>query len=494
MTTLAQADPQSAYDITDAQLIAGQWTRGRGGTPIVDTDPWSGQTLVELSPADTADLDAAFAAAREDRDAWRDTVPVQRAQIMRAAADVMTERRDEIIDWLIREGGGTVSKSTIEWDVTRTAFWQASTLPHQIGGRILPSDVPGKEHRVYRRPVGVVTIISPWNFPLYLTSRSLAPALAAGNTVVLKPAEDTPITGGLLHARILQEAGLPPGVLNVVVGRGREIGDAMVSHPEARTILFTGSTPVGEGITRLAGVRRLGLELGGNAPFVVLDDADLDRAADAAVWGSYFNQGQICMIANRLIVDATVYEPFVERFVRRVRSLRVGDPSDPQTDIGPIVSAKQLASIQDKLRRTVDAGGQILAGGEPSGPTGLTLPPHVLVGSPDLPTAREEVFGPVITILRADDEEHALALANDTEYGLTSSVFTADIERGARFALRVEAGMTHVNDVSVHDEPHVPFGGEKQSGIGRFGGHWILDEVTTEHLVSVQREPRSYKL
>jgi aldehyde dehydrogenase (NAD+) len=495
MTTLS-APPAAPYEFLDAMLIGGRWTTGRGDAarPILDENPFSGDLLAEFTPASVDDVNAAYAAAAAAQPAWAATAPGARAALLRAAADVMTARRDEIIAWLISESGGTVAKSTIEFEVTRTAFIHAATLPYRIEGRILPSDVPGKDYRVYRRPVGVVGVISPWNFPLYLTNRTVAPALAAGNAIVLKPAEATPVSGALLLAKVLEEAGLPEGVLNVVVGRGGDIGDAMVEHPTPRMISFTGSTAVGEGVARKAGIKKLGLELGGNAPFVVLDDADLEHAAEAAVWGALFNQGQICMIANRVIVDASVHEDFIDRVVSRVGRLVIGDPSDPVVDLGPIVSTSQLVGIRDKIDRSVAAGAQLLRGGDPTGPTGLILPPHVLVGTPDIAAAQEEVFGPVITILRAADEAEALAMANDTEYGLTSAVFTRDLERGAQFALQIEAGMTHVNDVSVHDEPHIPFGGEKRSGIGRFGGDWILDEVTTEHLVGIQRQPRSYKL
>jgi aldehyde dehydrogenase (NAD+) len=337
----------------------------------------------------------------------------------------------------------------------------------------------------------VVGVISPWNFPMYLSYRSVAPALAVGNAVVLKPAEDTPVTGGLLLARILEEAGLPPGVLSVVVGIGTEVGDAMVEHEVPRVISFTGSTRVGLGITRKAGVKRLALELGGNGPFVVLDDADLERAVEAAVFSNYWHQGQICMATNRVIVVASVHDEFVQRFLSAAGELVTGDPSLPGTQVGPVINDKQLAGVREKVARSVDAGARLLLGGEPAGPTGRVLPPHVLVGSNQVATAAEEVFGPVATIIRADDERDALRIANDTTYGLSSAVFTADTERGIAFALQVEAGMTHVNDATVHDDVHVAFGGEKQSGLGRFGGDWVLEDFTTQHWVSVQHVRRA---
>lgn len=251
---------------------------------------------------------------------------------------------------------------------------------------------------------------------------------------------------------------------------------------------------MGKGIAEKAGIKRLALELGGNGPLVVLDDADVQRAVDASIFGSFFHQGQICMIANRLIVDAGRYDEFVERFVDRARALTVGDPSDPQTQLGPIINSSQLESIQDKLHRAEQAGAEVVLRGDPVGPAGLGLPPHVLLAGNDVATAREEVFGPVMTVIRADDEEDALRLANDTEYGLSSAVFSTDVDRAVRFARRVDAGMTHVNDSPVNDDANTAFGGEKASGVGRFGGRWAIDEFTTDHWVSVQHTPREYAI
>ncbi|TDC75982.1 aldehyde dehydrogenase family protein [Actinomadura sp. 7K507] len=482
------------YDGFDVMPIAGEWRAGRSGESKADLDPWSGDTLTEIALADADDLDEAYRAAREAQPGWAARAPGERAGIMRAAAAIFEARKDEIVGWIVRESGGTLAKGELEWGLVRSVLYEAASMAHRVEGRIMPSDVPGKESRVYRRPVGVVAVISPWNFPMQLSARSVAPALAVGNAVVLKPAGDTPVTGALLLARIFEDAGLPPGVLNATIGSGREIGDAIVEHPLARMVSFTGSTPVGEGIVKKAGVKKVALELGGNGPLVVLDDADLDRAVDAAVFGSFFHSGQICMIANRVIVDASVHGAFVDRFVARVRALVAGDPSDGATQIGPVINQGQLDGIRDKLARARDEGAEQVLGGDPGGPSGLLLPPHVLVAGNDAATAREEVFGPVITVIRADGEDDALRIANDTEYGLSSAVFTRDVERGVGFALRVDAGMTHVNDSPVNDDANTAFGGEKASGIGRFGGRWAIEEFTTDHWVSVQHEKRPFPI
>jgi aldehyde dehydrogenase (NAD+) len=480
------------YKDFDTMPIAGRWRAGSSGQTAQDLDPYSGEVLTEIALADTSDLEEAYRAAREAQRDWAARTPGERAAVLRRAAGILQARKEEIVTWLVHETGGTRAKSELEWSLVLGGLWEAASLPHRASGRIMPSDVPGKESRVHRVPVGVVAVISPWNFPLQLSNRSVAPALAVGNAVVLKPAGDTPVCGGLLLARIFEEAGLPDGLLSIVVGSGGELGDAIVQHPVPRVVSFTGSTSVGKGIARKAGLKRLALELGGNCPLVVLDDADLDVAVPAAVFGSFFHQGEICMSANRVIVDRSIHDEFVGRFVEHARGLTLGDPSKAETDLGPVINHSRLEGIQDKLARSRAAGARQLLGGDPEGPTGLLLPPHVLLGSNDVASAREEVFGPVITVLRARDEEDALALANDTDYGLSSAVFTGDPERGARFALRVQAGMTHVNDAPVNDDANTAFGGEKASGIGRFGGDWALEEFTSDHWISIQRTPREY--
>jgi aldehyde dehydrogenase (NAD+) len=482
------------FDGFDAMPIAGRWRPGTGGRLGVDRDPWTGETLLEIPLAGHGDVDAAFAAADAAQREWAAALPGERAEVLRAAARVLTGHKDDVVGWLVREAGGIVVRAEQEWSYAVRVLHEAASMPHHVEGRIMPTDVPGKESRVYRVPVGVVSVISPWNYPLWLSIRAVAPALAVGNAVVLKPAGETPVTGGLLLAKVLEAAGLPPGVLNVVVGSGAELGDALVQHPLASVVSFTGSSEVGRAIPGKAGVKRVGLELGGNAPLVVLDDADLDRAVDAAVFASFFHQGQICVRANRIVVDASLHDAFVDRFVARARRLRVGDPSDPATSVGPVIDPGQLASILDKVARAREQGAELVLGGDPVGPTGLGLPPHVLLAGNDVATAREEVFGPVITIIRARDEADALAIANDTSYGLSSAVFTRDEGRGLRFALQVQAGMTHVNDAPGNDDPNTAFGGEKQSGLGRFGGAWAVEEFTTDHWVTVQREPRRYPI
>jgi aldehyde dehydrogenase (NAD+) len=473
------------YEGFGTMPLAGRWRPGRSGKVAKDTDPWSGQTLAEIPMAHACDLDEALIAAERAQREWAARSPAQRAEVMLAAAAVMDARKAEITGWLIHETGGPAARAELEWSLVRAVMLEAASVPHHMTGSIMPSDIPGKEGRVYRVPAGVVAVISPWNFPMQLSNRSAALALAAGNAVVLKPASDTPVAGGLLLAKIYEEAGLPPGLLSVLVGSGGDLGDAIAEHPIPRVISFAGSTAVGEALTRRAGVKRLALELGGNGPLVVLEDADLGLAADAAVFGSFFRQGQICMIANRLVVHRKVYQDFTDRFLATVRCLRAGDPAAEDTDVGPVINASQLSTIQDQMDRARAGGARQVLGGEPGGPTGLLLPPHVLVAGKDVATSREEVFGPVITIIRARDEDDAIRIANETCCGLSSAVFTRDLERGVRFALQVDTGMTHVNDSPVNDDANT-----RASGIGGFGGRWATDEFTTEHWVSVQHASR----
>ncbi|MGC3976708.1 MAG: aldehyde dehydrogenase family protein [Nitrospira sp.] len=482
------------YDGFDRMPLGVEWRSGRSGRVLEDRDPYTNKILVRIPLADEEDLNEAFRAATEAQPKWAATLPGERAAVFRRAADIMEARREEIVTWLVRESGSTRLKANVEWGSSHAIMLEAASAPYRVQGRILPSDIPGKENRVYRQPVGVVAVISPWNFPLHLSNRSVAPALAVGNAAVIKPASDTPVTGGLLLAKIFEEAGLPPGVLNVIVGPGSVIGDAFVLHPDPRVMSFTGSTAVGRHIAELAAkspmFKKVALELGGNSPFIILDDADLDLAVNAAVFGKFIHQGQICMITNRIIVDATIYDQFVERFTTRVRSLKVGDPNSGDTAIGPIINKSQMEGLLTHIEQARSNGARQTAGGAPKG---LLLPPHVFADvTPDMQIAQEEMFGPVVSIIKVTGEAEAIHVANDTEYGLSSAVFTRNVERGVRVALQVKAGMTHVNDQPVNDLPNCPFGGEKNSGLGRFGGDWIIEEFTTDHWVSVQHTPRQY--
>ena len=390
------ATPQP-YDGLDRLYIAGAWRDGASGESAQDVNPYSQEVLSTHVLANRADVDEAYAAAERAQREWAAALPAERAAVLRRAVDIFDARHDELIGWVQRESGSIRAKAEFEVDAARNITEEAASFPYRMHGDIFPSDTPRKENRVYRQPLGVVGVISPWNFPMNLSNRSVATALACGNAVVLKPASDTPVTGGILLAKIYEEAGLPEGLLSVLIGRGSEIGDHFVEHPVPKLISFTGSTAVGRGIgAKTAGgklLKRVALELGGNCPLVVLDDADVQQAVDIAIIGRFLHQGQICMSTNRIIVDASLVDEFTERFVDRARNLVCGDPLDPATDIGPIINQSQLAGLVRKVQRAKDQGARVLLDGEPEG---LVMPP-VVFGDVD-PTwdiAMQESFGQI---------------------------------------------------------------------------------------------------
>ena len=491
---LEQVFGPTPYSGFDNQYISGIWRTGRSGASTKDIDPYTGKTLIEIPLADQRDVDESYRAAAKVQPAWAATLPRERAEVLRSVASILEARHSEIVTWLIHEAGSTRVKAEWEWELVHAVTLEASSFPHRMNGHIIPIDDSGKESRVYRRPIGVIGVISPWNFPTYLSHRSVAPALALGNAVVLKPSEDTPITGGLLLAKIFEEAGLPRGLFSVVVGASRDIGDAFSSHPIPRLISFTGSTDVGRYIAKLAAdspiIKRLALELGGNSPMVVLDDADIDQAVNAAVVGRFLHQGQICMSTNRIIVEEDISDEFEDRFTDRVSTLKYGNPDDDDTVIGPVINSKQLERIKGHIQSAHSDGAREVLAGEPNG---LVVPPHIFADvTNEMKIARTELFSPIAQILTVKGDAEALRVANDTEFGLSGAVFSGDKGRALQFALRMEAGMTHINDSSVNDRPNAPFGGEKNSGIGRFGGEWIIQEFTTDHWVTVQHAPREY--
>ena len=482
------------YQDFDLQYIAGEWVKGKDDSVNINTNPYSGETLVEIQQATKDQLNEAFSAAQEAQKQWAQTLPAERTALLHKVIKLMEQRQEEILDWLIKESGSTRIKAGIELNIAKTVTIEAATYPNRVHGEIRPSNTPGKENYVFRDPLGVIALISPWNFPLHLTQRSLATAIALGNAVVLKPASDTPITGALLLAKLFEEAGLPKGVLNVVIGAGSEIGDAIVTNDIPSLVSFTGSTPVGKHIGELAFsgdyIKDVALELGGNNPFVVLKDADIDQAVDAAVFGKFLHQGQICMAINRIILEESIHDTFIEKFKAKVETLKVGDPNQADTFIGPIINKDQIESLQDKIATAKKEGANLLLEGRIEG---QLLHPYIFTDvTAEMDLFRNEIFGPVAAIVKAKDEEHALQLANDTEFGLSSAVFTGDMQRGMNFAKRMQAGMTHINDMPVNDESMVPFGGVKNSGIGRFNSDQLLEEFTRTHWVSFQNKSRDY--
>ena len=479
-----------AYQNLDQQFIAGQWQPGRSQKMIQNLNPYTQDTIFTLQAASTADVDAAYAAADKVFQQGAIKSVELRQQILQKLQQVIQARQDEIIDWLILESGSTRFKAGLEVGAALSIIQESQKFPEQIKTEQLESKDPQRKSLVLRKPLGVIGVISPWNFPFHLSMRSVATAIACGNSVVLKPASDTPVTGGTLLGKLFEEAGLPAGVLNVVSGAGSEIGDYFVEHPIPKMISFTGSTEVGQNVGSKAlaspRIKRLALELGGNAPLVILDDADLDLAVELTIMGRFMHQGQICMSTNRVIVDASIHDAYVEKLLERVKTVAVGDPNLEETIIGPIINQSQIKKHQQIIQSAKEQGAELVYEG---GIEGNLVYPHIFTGvAPESPLAQEESFGPILPVLKARDEAHALKLANDTRFGLSSAVCTSNIERGISFTEQLDIGMTHINGISVADQANAPFGGEKNSGLGRFNGRWIFEEFTRTHWLTVPNE------
>ena len=468
------------------QYIGGEWRTGSGSWDIVDFNPYDGEKLASITVATVDEVDLAYRAAERAQPEWAARNPSARRAVFERVLRVIEERERELTRAIIAECGGTHVKAGFELHLAKEFLREAVQLALRPEGRILPSPEDGKENRLYRVPVGVVGVISPFNFPFLLSLKSVAPALALGNAVVLKPHQNTPICGGGLVAKIFAEAGLPAGLLNVVVTDIAEIGDALIEHPVPKVISFTGSDKVGRHVATVAAshFKRSILELGGNSALIVLDDADLDYAVDAAVFSRFVHQGQVCMAANRVLVDRAVERAFTEKFVAKVKTLTVGDPGDPATHIGPLINEGQAEAITALVDQTIADGATALVRGRAEG---TLVGPSVLGDVPEgSAILRQEVFGPVVVLIPFDGDEEAVRIANDTDYGLSGAVHTGDVERGVRLAKRVHTGMIHVNDSTVHDEPIVPFGGEKHSGLGRLNGEAMVDGFTTTKWISIQ--------
>ncbi len=472
-------------DIFEKQYIAGEWREGKSANKLVNTNPYNGEVIGTYKMANVEDIDLAYEAAKSAKEEWDQINPYHKRTILENAVNYIEANEEEITTIIIEELGGTRLKAAFEIGLVKNIIKEAATFPIRMEGKILPSTIDDVENRLYRIPAGVVGVISPFNFPFFLTMKSVAPALGAGNGVVLKPHENTPIMGGTLIAKIFEEAGIPKGLLNVVVTDISEIGDSFVEHPIPRIISFTGSTKVGSHIGQLAiqNFKKPLLELGGNSPFIVLDDADLDYAVNAAVFSRFTHQGQICMSANRVFVHRSLYDAFLTKFVDKVSQLKVGDPQDPSTIIGPVINERQAKGLNDLIDSAIADGAKAILKGNT---VGNLVEPTVLIDvTPDMKVAQEELFGPVISITPFDTEEEAIRMANDTKFGLSGAVHTSNIERGVQFAKKVHTGMIHVNDITINDEPIVAFGGEKQSGIGRLNGEWSLEEFTTLKWIAV---------
>ncbi len=469
-----------------ANFVAGRWTPSTGGRTYERHNPWRPSEAVGEFPSSSAeDVDVAVAAAAGAFPEWSALPAAKRGAILTRAAEAIEARVQDIAQDMTREMGKPLRESRVEAARAAQIFRFFAGEGWRPTGEMFEQSATGSTVFTRRRPLGVVGLITPWNFPAAIPAWKTAPALAYGNTVVMKLAQDAPLTG--LHlASALEEAGLPDGVLNIVIGRGSEVGEPLVADPRVAAISFTGSVPVGHGV-RDQGVslgKRVQLELGGHNPLIVAEDASLDAAVQAAYVGAFWSAGQKCTATRRIYVQDAIYDSFRERFLERIGEGKVGDPSDPDTEVGPIVNEAQFDSVLEGIARGRDEGGKILAGGERADPDAYLIAPTVFenVGDGDFLSC-EEVFGPVTTLYRYETLDDAIRRANGVRFGLSAAVFTTSIATANRCVNELQAGIIHVNSQTAGADVHVPFGGSKESGYGpheqgRAAMQFYTEEVT----------------
>ncbi|WP_018260240.1 aldehyde dehydrogenase [Methylobacterium sp. WSM2598] len=463
---------------------------------LVRHDPITGEVASRVPACGPDEAVAVADAAAAAFPAWADLGPnARRAALMRAAAQIEA-RAEAFVAAMMGEVGATAGWARFNVTLAASMLREAAALTTQVGGEVIPSDKPGCLAMAMREPAGIVLGIAPWNAPVILGVRAVAVPLACGNAVILKGSELCPRTHALI-AEALRAAGLPEGVVGYVANRPEEAGEvvgALIDHPAVRRVNFTGSTAVGRVVAKRAAetLTPCLLELGGKAPLLVLEDADLDEAVRAAAFGAFMNQGQICMSTERIIVVDAVAEAFVARFRAKVETLAVGDPRDGRAPLGAVVDRRTVAHVGALVEAALAEGAVLVAGGPAAG---VLMPAHAVDRvTPDMRLFREESFGPVVAIVRARDEAHAVALANDTDYGLSAAVFTRDTARGLRVARRIRSGICHVNGPTVHDEAQMPFGGVKASGYGRFGGRAGIDAFTELRWITIETQPGHYPI
>ncbi|WP_439573523.1 aldehyde dehydrogenase [Phreatobacter sp.] len=457
-------------------------------------DPLTGAVATRAAAATVADAVAAVDAAQAAFPAWSETGPNERRAKLNAAADLMAARAGEFADAMMAETGSTKGWGMFNVMLAAGMLREAAAMTTQITGDVIPTDKPHNLALAMRQPVGVILGIAPWNAPVILGVRAIAMPLACGNTVVLKASEQCPATHQLIGT-VMRDAGFPPGVVNVVTNAPADAGklvETLIAHRAVKRVNFTGSTRVGRIIAETAAryLKPALLELGGKAPLVILDDADLDEAVNAAAFGAFMNQGQICMSTERIVVQETIADAFVEKFAAKARALPHGDPRSGNVVLGSIVSRDAAVRVKGLVDEATQKGAVLASGGSLDG----TIMPATILDkvTPAMRIYGEESFGPVVTIVRVKDEEEAIRIANDTEYGLSAAVFSRDIPRALRVARRIESGICHINAPTVHDEPQMPFGGVKASGYGRFGGKAGIDAFTELRWITIQTGPRHY--
>ncbi|WP_428983672.1 benzaldehyde dehydrogenase [Paraburkholderia phymatum] len=472
--------------------LLGNWTSLAGGRIDV-VEPATGLQLATTGKANAEDVRAASALAARSQAAWAAMPYPSRAAIFRTAAALLDTNRAQYAEWIVRETGAIGPKAVFEIESVLHLLHEAAAMLTQPPGLVLPSQ-PGVVSMARRVPHGVVGVISPFNFPFLLTSRATLPALATGNAVVLKPDPRTPVSGGVLLALLLQQAGLPEGVLSMLPGEA-DAGEALVTDRDVAMISFTGSTAVGRRIGELAGkhLKKVALELGGKNSLIICDDADFDLAVSGGSWASWLHQGQICMSAGRHLVHESIVDAYAQRMAEKAKQLPVGNPHTGNVALGPIITRKQVERVQQIVDESVRMGAKLLAGGSGEG---RFYQPTVLADvTPEMPAFRDEIFGPVVCITSFASDDEAIAHANDSEYGLSAGIYTRDVGRGMAIADRLRTGLVHVNDQTVNDDGTMPMGGRGASGNGsRHGGPANWDEFTQWRWITVRQTPPQYPL
>ena len=478
------------------QLVINNEKRSAASGKVFErVNPISGKVVTRAPSAGVPEVNAAAETAHKAFQSWSQVGPTERRRVLLAAADRLEAKRAVIVTTMAAEVGASALWSNFNVTGAVALFREAAGLTTQIQGETIPTDKPGTLSMTLRQPAGVVLSIVPWNGPILLAARAIAYPIACGNTVIFRASESSPHTH-LLIAEACYEAGLPEGVLNFILNApddASEAINAMIAHPAVRRVNFTGSTRVGRIIATecAAQLKPCLMELGGKAPFVVLDDADLDRAVNAAAFGAFLYQGEICMSTERFVVDESIADEFVKRFVARVSKLAAGDPvTNPQIVVGPLVDARSGTRINGLIDDAVKKGATLAIGGKAEGAMmPATIVDHV---KPGMTIYDEETFGPITTIVRVRGVEEAVRVANDTIYGLVSAVFGGDLTRALAVARRIEAGCVHINGATVQNEPQAPYGGVKQSGFGRFDGRAVINEFTELKWVTIEPADQSY--